>query len=89
MIQELEDKICVYFKIDKDKLIGKGHEKDASLARGMLWYILHYDMGVSSPMIAKNYDRGLRGVKHLIAKYKYIIENQRIYNEQYKAIKDM
>ena len=86
MVQKIEEKVCNYFGIDKRLVVGKNHIINASLARGYLWYILHYDCGMSVNAIAKHYKRNSRSVHKLIAKVKYLVTTQRLYKEHYNAL---
>lgn len=86
MIDVIERKICEYFKVDRDDLISKSHSLTASLARGFLWYILHYDCGMSANAIAKHYQRNIRSVKKLVAKTKYLATTQKEYEGHYKTL---
>jgi chromosomal replication initiation ATPase DnaA len=86
MVQKIEEKVCNYFGIDKRLVVGKNHIINASLARGYLWYILHYDYGMSVNVIAKHYQRNSRSVHKLIAKVKYLVTTQRLYKEHYNAL---
>ena len=86
MVQKIEEKICNYFGIDYALVVGKNHIINASLARGYLWYILHYDCNMSVNAIAKHYQRNSRSVHKLIAKVKYLVTTQRLYKEHYNAL---
>lgn len=89
MIENLEKCICTFFSIDKDLLIGKNHLKQPSLARGYLWYILHYDYKLSDRYIAIAYKRNTRTVRKMIAKMKYSIDNLKYYKNDYNIIKSL
>lgn len=84
MIDKIEEKICVHFGIDKNDMFCRSRKN--ALARGYLWYILHYDNGLSANKIAKRYDRTSRVVFSLIAKIKYLIDTQKTYKEHYNAL---
>lgn len=86
MVQKIEEKICNYFGVDNTLVVGKNHIINASLARGYLWYILHYDCGMSVNAIAKHYQRNSRSVHKLIAKVKYLVATQKKYKEHYNAL---
>jgi chromosomal replication initiation ATPase DnaA len=89
MVQKIEEKICNYFGIDKRLVVGKNNIINASLARGYLWYILHYNCGMSVNAIAKHYQRNPRSVHKLIAKVKYLVTTQKLYKEHYEKIKQL
>lgn len=86
MVQKIEEKICNYFGVEKELIVSKNNIINASLARGYLWYILHYDCGMSVNAIAKHYQRNPRSVHKLIAKVKYLVTTQRLYKEHYNAL---
>lgn len=86
MVQKIEEKVCNYFGVDNALVVGKNNIIKASLARGYLWYILHYDCCMSVNAIAKHYQRNSRSVHKLIAKVKYLVTTQRLYKEHYNAL---
>lgn len=86
MVQKIEEKVCNYFGVETELVVGKNNIINASLARGYLWYILHYDCGMSVNAIAKHYQRNLRSVYKLIAKVKYLVATQRLYKEHYTVL---
>lgn len=87
MIDKVEEKVCEYFKLDVNGLLCRS--KKNALARGYLWYILHYDLCLSVNTIAKRYERAKRVVNTLIAKTKYLVEHQKVYKEHYEKIKSI
>ena len=86
MVQKIEEKICNYFGVDNTLVVGKNNIINASLARGYLWYILHYDCDMSVNAIAKHYQRNQRSVHKLIAKVKYLVAPQKKYKQHYNAL---
>jgi chromosomal replication initiation ATPase DnaA len=89
MFREIERKICKYFDVKLELLVGKNCFGQASLARNYLWYILHYDCNLSINTIAKEYERTPRRVKRVVSKTKYLVTTQRIYKEHYEKIKQL
>lgn len=87
MIENLENTICDLFEIQKQTLCEKNHLKRESLARGYLWYILHYDYKLSNKKIAMHYERNIRTVQKMIAKMKYLIDNLKSYKSEYDKIR--
>jgi chromosomal replication initiation ATPase DnaA len=87
MFREIENKICRYFNVTQDLLVGKNCFGQASLARNYLWYILHYDYNLSINTISKEYDRTQRRIKRVVSKTKYLVTTQRLYKEHYEKIK--
>lgn len=86
MFREIEKKICKYFDVTPDLLVGKNCFGQASLARNYLWYILHYDFKMSISTIANEYERTQRRVKRVVSKTKYLVTTQRMYKEHYDKI---
>lgn len=86
MIEKIEEKICEYFGVDKELLVATSSYRQPSFARSYLWYILHYDCGLSVNKIAKQYGRTPRRINRVVSKIKYLIETQKAYKEHYNAL---
>ena len=86
MIENIEKKICEYFGVDKEMLVATSSYRQPSFARSYLWYILHYDCGLSINKIAKQYGRTPRRINRVVSKIKYLIETQKAYKEHYSAL---
>lgn len=86
MIENIEEKICNYFGVDKEMLVATSSYRQPSFARSYLWYILHYDCGLSVNKIAKQYGRTPRRINRVVSKIKYLIETQKAYKEHYEKI---
>ena len=86
MIENIEEKICEHFCVDKEMLVATSSHRQPSFARGYLWYILHYDCGLSVNKIAKHYNRTPRRINRVVSKIKYLIETQKAYKEHYEKI---
>lgn len=61
-IEKLVKFTCNYYEITESQLYGKCRELRFSEARNMLWYVLHYDFGISLTSIAKEFFRTKRRV---------------------------
>ena len=86
MIEKIEEKICEYFGVDKEMLVATSSYRQPSFARSYLWYILHYNCGLSVNKIAKHYNRTPRRINRVVSKIKYLIETQKAYKEHYNAL---
>lgn len=83
----VEEKVCSVCGVIAQEIVNKNHKRDSSIARGLVWYILHYDKKFSIAKIAGIYYRSERGVKALISKTKHLIEKQKSYTLLYEEIK--
>lgn len=86
MIENIEEKICEHFGVDKEMLVATSSYRQPSFARSYLWYILHYDCGLSVNKIAKQYGRTPRRINRVVSKIKYLIETQKAYKEHYNTL---
>lgn len=89
MVQNIEEKVCNYFGVGIETLVAKNKLRQPSLARGYLWYILHYDYKLSINTLAKQYGRTARRVNRVISKTKYLVETQKTYKGHYEKIKQL
>lgn len=88
VIDFLEKVVCEYFNVKEKDVVSRNHKRDASLARGFIWYILHYDYNFSINKLANGYYRNIRSITSLIAKTKHAIKNQVSYKQMYNAIRE-
>lgn len=86
IVKSIEDKTCLVMGVTNKDIRDKNNKKNDSLARGYVWYILHYDYNLSVSQIAKEYNRSKRAVFYLISKTKYIVDNQSTYKKLYEKI---
>lgn len=84
----VENTVCEYFSVCLSDIASRNHKRDASLARGFIWFILHYEYNLSISKLAKEYIRNRRSITYLIAKIKVSIKRQKMYSEMYLTIKD-
>lgn len=82
----VESSVCKKLGVNSNEIVNKNHKRDSSIARGLVWYILHYDEKFSIATIAEIYYRNQRGVKALIAKTKHLIKTQKMYKQLYSEI---
>lgn len=84
------ENICVYYHINKDKVIEKTNKQEISIIRNYIYYILHYDYNFSIGQIAKKFNRCRREINYRVSEVKYRIEyftkNKNEYNEILKEI---
>jgi chromosomal replication initiation ATPase DnaA len=88
IIYKVEKIVCKFFNVTEQDVLNHNHKRDSSMARGFIWYILHYDYEMSATKIANTYYRVPRSVKSLISKTKYSIKKQSMYRKIYHAFKD-
>lgn len=82
----VESIVCKYFNVNEKEVVGRNHKRDASLARGFIWYILHYNYGFSINKLANGYYRNIRSITSLIAKIKHAIKKQISYKQMYNTM---
>ena len=86
-IGNIEEKICLFFGVSLDELYSREIARKVSNARHYLWYILHYDFGMSNGQIAKRYDRTKRAVIMSISDLRFRVVQQREDRNIYNRIK--
>lgn len=89
IMNKAEIVVCEYFSVAPDDILDKGHKTEQSIARGMLWYILHNDYSIATSVIANTYFRNRRGVFAQLAKTKSAIKLNRRYKIYYKEIREI
>lgn len=87
IFNEVEHKVCEYYNLTIDEVVEKTNKKQPSMARGLLYYALHYIYNVSIGKIAKRYNRKERGVKALVSKMKFLVEHHKEYKNVFSGIK--
>lgn len=85
-IEEIESVLCGYFHIGKQDIINDLRTMKASTTRYFLWYILHFELGMSSLTIARMYLRTPRAVKMGCSKIKFRIKTHRRYKNEYDEL---
>lgn len=78
--------VCDYYHMDAEDIMRKDNRKSVSIVRNMAYYVLHCKMGYSISQIAKTFGKCERGIKQRIANTKYIVETQKVYKDEFKAI---
>lgn len=75
-----------FYHMDVTDILFRDSTKKVSLVRNMAYYILHTKGGFSISKIARLFGRTERGIKQRIANTKYLVETQKVYQDEYKAI---
>ena len=86
IFDNVERAVCEYYELTIDEVVEKTNKKQPSMARGLLYYALHYIYNVSIGKIAKRYNRKERGVKALVSKMKFLVENHKQYKQMINSI---
>lgn len=89
LIDRIEWIVCQYFDVCPEDILDKGHKTEQSLAKGMLWYILHKDYKISSNALARVYFRTQRSLLMHIAKTTSCIQTNKRYKTYYKEIREI
>ena len=87
LVERLEKIVCSTFNVNEQEIVNKNHKREPSIARGCVWYILHYVYQLPISQITEIYVRSPRGVKAHIARTKELLKRQRIYENIYLEIK--
>lgn len=85
-VDEIESIICQYFQVREQDVINNSRIKDHTIARYFLWYILHYNLCLSSLTIARLYLRSARGIKVGLSKVKLRINTHKYYKNIYEDL---
>lgn len=88
IIKKVESGVCPMFNVNEQEILNKNHKREPSIARGFVWYILHYLYHLPISQISEVYFRSPRGVKAHIARTKELLKRQRIYENIYLEIKN-
>ena len=79
MVEKIFNAIENEFGIPKKDILSKTKTKHISEARGILYYMLHYDAKLSSAKVGEICNRQARSIKKSISTFKFLIENQERY----------
>lgn len=85
-IDNIQKNICLYFKIDEQEIVNNGRTENIVLARSFFFYILHYNLSMSTNCISSNYLRIPRNVYKLYAKVRHGLKYYKFYNVIYDEI---
>ena len=87
-IEKMEDILCKYFRIEKNDIISDIRAQKNSVARYFLWYILHYELGISFLAIGRLYFRTPRTIKLGCSKMRLRIKTHRHYKSIYAELSE-
>ena len=85
LIDKVEKRVCDHFGINEQLVINKGRKSQVSMARGYIYYILHYDYNLSITQISNTYFLTRRAIFWHVSKVKHLLK-QRIYKGIYDEI---
>lgn len=82
-VDQIANEVYKYFGVVEQDIINHNMKEKPSTARYFLYYILHYNLGLSSSTIANMYFRAPRCVKRGVAKIKLGVVRHKYYNAIY------
>lgn len=85
-MEEIFKKVSEFFVADESEFWGYCRKAEVCDARHMMWYVLHYEFGISSNQISKKFKRNIRTIKRGISRIKYMIEYYPEFRKQYQEI---
>lgn len=80
----------MYFNITDEDVLGKNRKEEISVARHIIWYVLHYNFGMSISELSKTFLRSKRSIFRGISRIKnglgqnYYRNIYEIFMESYK-----
>lgn len=86
-IDYLKDFLVRYFNISMEDLYSNSKKGNHVLARFLLWYLLHYEFGVSSYVLAQEYKKSRRNIMIALSKFRNGITTQKYYRDIYENFK--
>lgn len=81
-MQDIYNFSKIHFNITEEELLGKNREERISVARHIIWYVLHYRCNMSASALSKRFLRSKRIVFRGISKIKNGL-NQNYYRDIY------
>ena len=85
------NKICTFaakhFNVHLSLIYSHSTTDECSIARYMIWYYLHYELGASVAKIAKDFNRTKRAVFAGLSKIRNGIKKQKFYKDIYTTFK--
>lgn len=87
-IETIENAVCSIIGVRPMDIINRDKTQAPTVARNLVWYILHNDYRYSGNQIANIYLRKSRVVWNQIADIKYKIGNCLFYTELYNRVKE-
>ena len=86
VFSETEYFIEQYFGVNVNKMVSRNTTNKVSIARNMMFYILHYDFKISIGKIAQAYFRTPRAVSLQISITKFQVKNEEAYKDMHDKI---
>lgn len=85
---DIEKEICNFYEIERDCLYSSSRHRCRTETEGLhfVWFMRHYEEGLSIGKLAKIYGKGERGIKHGIAKIKNYIQYEKEYKNIYSEL---
>lgn len=84
---KIESSVCEACEVSIEDIHNKDTKHKVSLARAIIWYILHYEYRWSIATISKEYSRTERNIKYMIAKVRNYITFDKATNKLYYKIR--
>ena len=88
IVVKVHVRCCEYFNAPLLKVLDRDRHLNLRDARAYIWYILHYDYGLSVSTIAKYYGRKRRNIFYSLSSLDYIVTHQKKYAKIYNEIVD-
>lgn len=83
-IDEIVSFAAKYFSVKVTDLYSNVRKSECITAKHLAWYILHYEYGVNTSLLAKEFYRTRRDVFLGISKIKNGIQKQKFYKDLYE-----
>lgn len=87
-IRIVEMEVCDYMGVNNRVIYERSLKEIVCNAKYMIWYILHYDYGLSVGLLSKTYYLTRRNIQIGIAKVKAGIKYQPYYRNIYDTLKE-
>lgn len=82
LVEQVADVVCTHLGVDINSVFGVDRHKPISEARVLLVYILHKDLGLTTPFLAQEFERSTSWVlKKCATKKQHIAMYEDCYDE--------
>lgn len=78
--------VSEFFSVKVSDIYSRDRKRNTSNARAFVWFVLHYNYGISSNNIAKKYGRTRRNVFLQLSGIKFLVENQPQEHDDYQKL---
>ena len=82
------DFTCKYFNLTKEHVMGHSIKRDVSIARHIMWYVLHVEYKIPTSELARAFNRTRRNIFIGIDKIKSGCKRQKYYKEIVRKFKE-